>query len=167
MFTLNTRDPSYLLRTPVMTHPRTPFTSRDAWHFAVASAYPRHTTALHVLCEARITDGAVIAEWDAATNTGWMRAIVVPQAVPATDGHAGYLGEAGKTAATPIDWKVGTGDWDAAKAEGRRIFAAYNKPGNTDAVLALKTAAGAAQKAGSYLGAVVVGLCNDWFDAQR
>ena len=77
-----------------MTHPRTPFTSRNAWHFAVASAYPRHTTSIRVLCEARITDGAVVAEWDAATNTGWMRSIVVPQAVPATDGHAGYLGEA-------------------------------------------------------------------------
>ena len=92
MFALNTRDPFYLLRTPIMSHPRTPFTSRDAWHFAVASAYPRHTTALHVLCEARITDGAVIAEWDGAPPPGGMRSIVVPQAVPATDGHAGYLG---------------------------------------------------------------------------
>ena len=72
-----------------MTQDRTPFTSRNAWHFAVAAAYPLATTSIRVLCEARITDGAVVAEWDAATNTGWMRAIVVPQAVPATDGHAG------------------------------------------------------------------------------
>lgn len=97
MFTLNTRDPGLSLKAPVVTHPRTPFTSRNAWHFAVASAYPVTTTSIRVLTEARITDGAVVAEWDAATNTGWMRAIVVPQAVPATDGHAGYLGEGAKT----------------------------------------------------------------------
>lgn len=152
-----------------MSQHRTPFTSRNAWHFAVAATYPLATTAIRVLCEARITDGAVVAEWDAATNTGWMRSIVVPQAVPATDGHAGYLGEGAKTAgvATPIDWEVGRGDWEVAKREGARVFASFNKAGNTDAVLALKTAAAAAQKRGSYLGAVVVGLCNDWFDAQR
>ena len=150
-----------------MSDNRQSFADRNSWHFAVAKSFPGARAATKVLVEARITDGAVVAEWDAATNTGWMRAIVVPQAVPATDGHAGYLGEAGKTAATPIDWEAGRGDWTAAKAEGRRIFAAYNKAGNTDAVLALKTAAGAAQKRGSYLGAVVVGLCNDWFDAQR
>jgi hypothetical protein len=62
---------------------------------------------------------------------------------------------------------VGLGDWDVAKREGARVFASFNKAGNTDAVLALKTAAANAQKRGSYLGAVLVGLCNDWFDAQR
>ena len=248
-----------------MSDNRLPFTSRNAWHFAVAAAYPVTTTSIRVLCEARITDGAVIAEWDGATNTGWMRSIVVAQAVPATAGHAGYLGEAtakppvdganlqpytdaidsyrdshaaavkrakavsspdhnhpanlavnkwaeaveaagrayrseytgsSKTAgkhldsakaaagyaeghdkkvadlseaagAGDIDWNTGKGDWEAAKREGARIFADYNKPGNTDAVLAVKTAAAAAQKKGSYLGAVILGLANDYFERQR
>ena len=371
------------------------FTSRNAWHFAVAAAYPLATSAPRVLTEARITDGAVIAEWDALTNTGWMRSLVVPQAVPATDDHAGYVAEAaywvtgrggislaadsrfareddakawavaqgfpdapvvygridadgfvipedvleeapdssatvlfaktgtngidyrvtkeragftisykgkdggwktvdsydslaraksvlekevlaeaaeplgialaktGKTAAKKvggvwtvtatgkpvygvwrpghivaskaagvkaakivgaggteghvtfvktmtdtgklidlnaadlapasgwgwpdtdgvqlastdlvearastdkIDWEVGKGDWKTAKEEGAKIFSRLDKPGNTDAVLAVKTAAAAAQKKGSYLGAVLLGLANDYFDKLR
>jgi hypothetical protein len=74
-----------------------------------------------------------------------------------------YLGEG----ADKIDWNMGKGDWAVAKREGARIFADYNKPGNTDAVLAVKTAAAAAQKKGSYLGAVILGLANDYFERQR
>lgn len=67
----------------------------------------------------------------------------------------------------PINWNIGKGDWAVAKAEGRKIFAQYNKKGNTDKVLALKNDAGAAANEGSYLGAVLAGLANDYFDRLR
>lgn len=78
-----------------MSDNRQSFSSRNSWHFAVAKSFPGARVATKVLVEARIIDGAATAEWDFSTNTGWMRSIVVPQAVPATDGHAGYLGEGG------------------------------------------------------------------------
>lgn len=305
-----------------MSDNRQSFSDRNSWHFAVAKSFPAARAATKVLVEARIVDGAEIAEWDFLTNTGWMRSIVVPQAVPATDGHAGYLSEGGraswyvceanpdnsftavdakaypskdaayaspvfrrdngsrdiiavhgvlgadkktvtpadlseaarggaattffegslddfkaavkaahpdavftspgkmgvearvgkevvghvgelsgkkagvwrggyraelrgdksltegkakvlnegrgdKASVSSIDWSIGNGDWTVAKAEGRRIFADYNKSGNTDAVLAVKTAASAAQKSGSYLGAVLLGLANDYFESRH
>ena len=63
---------------------RQSFADRNSWHFAVAKSFPAARVATKVLVEARIIDGAEIAEWDFSTNTGWMRSIVVPQAVPAT-----------------------------------------------------------------------------------
>ena len=75
-------------------------------------------------------------------------------------------GAGNKASVSSIDWSIGKGDWTVAKAEGRSIFADYNKASNTDAVLAVKTAA-AAQKKGSYLGAVLLGLANDYFESQR
>lgn len=80
-----------------MSDNRQSFSDRNSWHFAVAKSFPGARATTKVLTEARIVDGAEIAEWDFVSNTGWMRSIVVPQAVPATDGHAGYLGE-GETA---------------------------------------------------------------------
>lgn len=76
-----------------MSSTRQSFSDRNSWHFAVAAAHPFASVKPSVLCEARLTDGAVIAEWDYSTNTGWMRSLVTPQAVPATDGHAGYIAE--------------------------------------------------------------------------
>lgn len=80
-----------------MSDNRQSFSDRNSWHFAVAKSFPGARAATKVLVEARIIDGAEIAEWDFSTNTGWMRAtgVITPLALPATDGHAGYLGEGG------------------------------------------------------------------------
>lgn len=45
------------------------FTSRNDWFFAVADALPN----AHVLCERRILDGEVVAEWNPVNGSGWMR----------------------------------------------------------------------------------------------
>lgn len=80
-------------------------------------------------------------------------------------GSAGSL--LGETPTNKIDWGVGNGDWTLAKNEGARIFKAYNKSNSTDSVLKLKSDAAAAREKGSYLGAVLVGLANDYFDRLR
>lgn len=69
------------------------FSSYNSWHFAAARDFvaSRHSTS--VLCERRILDGAVIAEWDHGKGTGWMRSVVTPIAVPATDDKAMNLSE--------------------------------------------------------------------------
>lgn len=63
-----------------------------------------------------------------------------------------------------IDWGAGKGDWNLAKKIGSEIFKAYNVSNNTDQVLKLKTAAHKAREKGSYLGAVLLGLANDYLE---
>lgn len=72
-------------------------------------------------------------------------------------------------AATKTDWSKSNGDWTTAKKEGAAMFeramsSAKTGGDRTDAALKLKAEAAEQQKNGSYLGAVVLGLVNDYFD---
>ena len=49
------------------------FTSRNEWFFAAADALPNALPSTHVLCERRVLDGAVVAEWNPVNGSGWMR----------------------------------------------------------------------------------------------
>ena len=74
-----------------------------------------------------------------------------------------------KSAAPKTDWSKSNGDWTAAKKEGAEMFeralsSAKTGGDRTDAALKLKAEAAEQQKNGSYLGAVVLGLVNDYFD---
>ena len=86
--------PPMFLKALAMSTPRLSFTSRNDWFFAVATL-TLASSSYRVLCERRLLDGAVVAEWDHSTNTGWMRAgLVTGIAVPATLGKSINLGEA-------------------------------------------------------------------------
>ena len=68
-----------------------------------------------------------------------------------------------------VDWDATNGDWKKSKQDGRELVqrtlqSAKSGGDRTDAALALKKQAEAAQKNGSYLGAVVVSEINDFFD---
>lgn len=81
---------------------------------------------------------------------------------------ASRVGSAGP-ATTKTDWSKSNGDWTAAKKEGAAMFeramsSAKTGGDRTDAALKLKAEAAEQQKNGSYLGAVVLGLVNDYFD---
>lgn len=72
-------------------------------------------------------------------------------------------------ATTKTDWSKSNGDWTTAKKEGAAMFeramsSAKTGGDRTDAALKLKAEAAEQQKNGSYLGAVVLGLVNDYFD---
>lgn len=72
----------------------------------------------------------------------------------------------------PEDWGSFNGNWEAAKNGGKsvveKVLSAAKTPGDrTDAMLALKNKAAEAHRKGSYLGAVVVGLVNDYFERLR
>lgn len=72
-------------------------------------------------------------------------------------------------ATTKTDWSKSNGDWTTAKKEGAEMFeralsSAKTGGDRTDAALKLKAEAAQQQKNGSYLGAVVLGLVNDYFD---
>lgn len=89
---------------------------------------------------------------------------------PAGEGPRGAsrVGSAGP-AATKTDWSKSNGDWTTAKKEGAAMFeramsSAKTGGDRTDAALKLKAEAAEQQKNGSYLGAVVLGLVNDYFD---
>lgn len=75
-------------------------------------------------------------------------------------------------ASSPEDWGSYNGDWEAAKKGGKTVVegalsAAKTSGDKTDAMLALKNRAAEAHRKGSYLGAVVVGLVNDYFERLR
>lgn len=89
---------------------------------------------------------------------------------PAGEGPRGAsrVGSAGP-ATTKTDWSKSNGDWTTAKKEGAAMFeramsSAKTGGDRTDAALKLKAEAAEQQKNGSYLGAVVLGLVNDYFD---
>lgn len=89
---------------------------------------------------------------------------------PAGEGPRGAsrVGSAGP-ATTKTDWSKSNGDWTTAKKEGAEMFeramsSAKSGGARTDAALKLKAEAAEQQKKGSYLGAVVLGLANDYFD---
>lgn len=74
--------------------------------------------------------------------------------------------------ALAADWSSSNGNWESAKKSGsslveKTLSAAKTQGDKTDAMLALKTRAAEEHKKGSYLGAVVVGLVNDYFDRLR
>lgn len=73
------------------------------------------------------------------------------------------------SATTKTAWSKSNGDWTTAKKEGAAMFeramsSAKTGGDRTDAALKLKAEAAEQQKNGSYLGAVVLGLVNDYFD---
>lgn len=77
--------------------------------------------------------------------------------------------KAADPATTKTDWSKSNGDWTTAKKEGAEMFeramsSAKTGGDRTDAALKLKAEAAEKQKNGSYLGAVVLGLVNDYFD---
>lgn len=81
---------------------------------------------------------------------------------------ASRAGSAGPATAK-TDWSKSNGDWATAKKEGAEMFeramsSAKTGGDRTDAALKLKAEAAEKQKNGSYLGAVVLGLVNDYFD---
>lgn len=74
--------------------------------------------------------------------------------------------------ALAADWSSSNGNWESAKKSGsslveKTLSSAKTQGDKTDAMLALKTRAAEEHKKGSYLGAVVVGLVNDYFDRLR
>lgn len=67
-----------------------------------------------------------------------------------------------------FDWHKHNGDWDKAKKAGKELFDGEMAKAKvkTDAALKLKTKAWEEHKKGSYIGAVVRGHVEDYFDRQ-
>lgn len=62
-----------------------------------------------------------------------------------------------------VDWKEHNGNWDKAKAAGKKLVSKISNK-DTDKLLKLKDIATKENKKGSYLGAVVVDLIKDHFE---
>lgn len=118
------------------------------------------------------SDPEIKKRWDEEAAQGrppqQVNKLKPPSAFGPASGEGPRVGSAGP-AATKTDWSKSNGDWTTAKKEGAAMFeramsSAKTGGDRTDAALKLKAEAAEQQKNGSYLGAVVLGLVNDYFD---